>query len=260
MPSYTNLDGTVPDQGIGALFKWQVSDRLAGRRRRNEQVPFVTPHRVNDGTALLETSPHLTWIGHATFVQRLGGQLLATDPIWSKRIHTIPRLSPPGVAFGAVPKLDVVTVSHAHYDHLDLPTLEQVAAPIITGLGHGPIFRGTKLSSTELGWWSSTTIGEVTIHYVPSQHWSRRGLADANDMLWGGFIIEGSSARLYHSGDTAYFDGFTEIGRRYPGIDAAMLPIGAYDPEWFMGKQHMNPEEAVQAFADLGARNFLAMH
>ena len=82
VPTYTNLDGTVPDQGLGALFKWQVSDRLAGRRRR-DNTPFTTPHRPNDGTALLDISPHLTWIGHATFVQRLGGKLLATDPIWS---------------------------------------------------------------------------------------------------------------------------------------------------------------------------------
>jgi L-ascorbate metabolism protein UlaG (beta-lactamase superfamily) len=111
-----------------------------------------------------------------------------------------------------------------------------------------------------LDWWGSTKVGAVTVHFVPAQHWSRRGLNDVNETLWGGFVVEGSSARVYHSGDTAYFEGFQEIGRRFPGLDAAMLPIGAYDPEWFMEKQHMNPEQAVRAYEDLGARRFLAMH
>jgi L-ascorbate metabolism protein UlaG (beta-lactamase superfamily) len=100
----------------------------------------------------------------------------------------------------------------------------------------------------------------VRFTFVPTQHWSRRGLFDTNNALWGGFVIEGSKSRVYHAGDTAYFAGFSEIGARFPGIDAALLPIGAYDPGWFMEKQHMNPEQAVQAFVDLGARTFLAMH
>ena len=100
----------------------------------------------------------------------------------------------------------------------------------------------------------------MRVTFVPSQHWSRRGLADTNETLWGVFVIEGRGARLYHSGDTAYFEGFSEIGRRFPNIDAAMLPIGAYDPEWFMSRQHMNPEQATQAFVDLGAARFFAMH
>src|SRR6267378_1691739 len=100
----------------------------------------------------------------------------------------------------------------------------------------------------------------VSATFVPSQHWSRRRLSDTNRALWGGFVVEGPSGRIYHSGDTAYFDGFAEIGRRFPGLDAALLPIGAYDPPWFMEKQHMNPEQAVQAFVDLGARWLVAMH
>ena len=108
MASYKNLDGTVPDKGIGALLKWQVTDRIAGKWRR-DRTPFVTPRRENDGTALKSTEPHLTWVGHATFVQRLGGQLLATDPIWSTRIHTIMREAAPGIALDVTPKLDVVT-------------------------------------------------------------------------------------------------------------------------------------------------------
>jgi len=125
VPSYTNLDGTTPDKGIGAILKWQIGDRITGRRRRDAR-PFTTPRRPNDGKTLGSRDPHLTWIGHATFVQRLGGKLVATDPIWSERIHTIPRLAAPGVALDDTPPLDVVTVSHAHYDHLDLPTLKRI--------------------------------------------------------------------------------------------------------------------------------------
>ena len=100
----------------------------------------------------------------------------------------------------------------------------------------------------------------LTITFVPSQHWSRRGLTDTNEALWGGFVVEGGGARVYHSGDTAYFEGFREIGQCFPRLDAALLPIGAYDPEWFMRPQHMSPEDAVQAFVDLGARRLLPMH
>jgi L-ascorbate metabolism protein UlaG (beta-lactamase superfamily) len=135
-----------------------------------------------------------------------------------------------------------------------------VKAPVIAGLRLELLFRRHGLFCTELGWWETARVGDVRITFVPAQHWSRRGPFDANQTLWGGFVIQGRSATLYHSGDTAWFEGFAEIGRRFPGIDAALLPIGAYDPAWFMEKQHMNPEQALRAFGDLGARTFLAMH
>ena len=103
-------------------------------------------------------------------------------------------------------------------------------------------------------------MGAVRVTFVPAQHWSRRGLADTNETLWGGFVIEGSASTVYHSGDSAYFAGFRAIRDRFPAIDAALLPIGAYDPGWFMLRQHMDPEQALQAFVDLGARTFVAMH
>ena len=107
----------------------------------------------------------------------------------------------------------------------------------------------------EMEWWESAALTrKVRIHFVPSKHWSRRSLRDVNRTLWGGFVIEGPSGSVYHAGDTAWFDGFAEIGRRFPGISAALLPIGAYDPGWFMEMQHMNPEQAMRAFVDLGAR------
>lgn len=263
-PRFKNLDGSVP-QSFDSVFKWAVTDRLTGRRRKSPARAHVA--RVEPDLAALAKPPapgegaRLTWLGHASWLVQLDGLSLLIDPVLRDAINVVIRRNvPPGVAIEQLPPIAASLVSHNHYDHLDLPTLEIVGAPIVTGIGHQRIFRGTKLPCTELDWWGFLKVGAVTIHYVPSQHWSRRGLNDANEMLWGGFVIEGSSARLYHSGDTAYFDGFKEIGRRHPGIDAAMLPIGAYDPAWFMSKQHMNPEEAVQAFEDLGARRFLAMH
>jgi len=113
---------------------------------------------------------------------------------------------------------------------------------------------------TELAWWQSVEIRRVRFTLVPAQHWSQRGPFDRNESLWGGFIVEDGARRVYHSGDTAYFEGFVEIAKRCGPIDAAMLPIGAYEPRWFMKGQHMNPADAVRAFDDLGAARFVAMH
>ena len=261
---YKNLDGSGPHP-FGTVFKWAVGDKLAGRRRKSPERAAV--RRVEPDLTVLATPPapgegaRLTWLGHASWLVQLDGVSLLIDPALRDTITGfIRRNVAPGVPLEKLPPIAATLVSHNHYDHLDMPTVLRVGAPVITGLGVARYFRHGAPPATELDWWGSTKVGPVTVHFVPSQHWSRRGLADANEMLWGGFVIEGSSARLYHSGDTAYFDGFKEIGRRYPGIDAAMLPIGAYDPAWFMSKQHMNPEEAVQAFEDLGAARFLAMH
>jgi L-ascorbate metabolism protein UlaG (beta-lactamase superfamily) len=223
--------------------------------------------RVEPDLAMLATPPapgegaRLTWLGHASWLVQLDGVSLLIDPALRDTITGfIRRNVAPGVALGQLPPITATLVSHNHFDHLDMPTVLQVGAPVITGLGMARYFPRGSPRLTELDWWGSTKVGAVTVHFVPAQHWSRRGLNDANETLWGGFVVEGSSARVYHSGDTAWFEGFRDIGQRFPELDAAMLPIGAYDPEWFMSKQHMNPEEAVRAYEALGARRFLAMH
>ncbi|HUL60863.1 MAG TPA: MBL fold metallo-hydrolase [Anaeromyxobacteraceae bacterium] len=261
---FVNLDGSTP-QSLGAVLRWGVWDRLTGVRRRGPAgIPAPS---VEADLALLGRPPEpgeparLTWLGHASWLVQLDGVSLLVDPVLGPQIYGgIRRSVAPGIAPGALPPVDAALVSHSHYDHLDLPTLAAVKAPVVAGLGLADLFEAQGLAATELGWWRSATVGGVRITFVPSQHWSRRGLRDQNATLWGGFAIEGRAARIYHSGDTAYFDGFREIGARFPGIDAALLPIGAYDPAWFMEKQHMNPEQALQAFADLGAHTFVAMH
>jgi L-ascorbate metabolism protein UlaG (beta-lactamase superfamily) len=261
LPTYTNLDGKTPDKGLLDILKWQL-----GKPRRTDP-PFVTPRRPNDGGPLRAASANLTWIGHATFVQRLGGQVVATDPIWSSRIHSVKRLAEPGVALGDCPRIDVATVSHAHYDHMDVPTLRRLGpdTAFVVPKDNADVLRKAGLPNvTELGWWESTTIGDLRITLVPAQHWSMRMPWDRNQRLWGGFVYESLRAgegTSYHAGDTAFCERvFREIGQRFPRIDWAMLPIGAYDPTWFMSPQHMGPEEAGRAYELLGAKHFVAMH
>jgi L-ascorbate metabolism protein UlaG (beta-lactamase superfamily) len=263
MGRFTHL-ATRPERGPTDVFKWRVLDTLAGRRRVRPDGDFKTPVRDNDGAALAAASPSLTWIGHATFVLRLGGKLIATDPIWSQRISgVIPRQAPPGVALDKVPTLDVVTVSHNHYDHLDVPTLRQLGKqPVyVTFTGNGDVLRGAGAQQVvELEWWQSHRVGDLEIVAVPARHWSMRAPWNRNDMLWGGFVYRAPEGVAYHAGDTALFDGFKEIGERAGPIDWALLPIGAYEPRWFMEPQHMDPDDAVEAFERLGARNLVAMH
>ena len=261
---FVNLDGSEP-HALSAVLKWALWDRLLGRRNIDTQ-PSTTP-RVAPNLEQLARAPgvgepaRLTWIGHASWLVQLDGVSLLIDPIFSESIGPgVRRHVPPALSVGELPQIDAQLVTHNHRDHLDLPSLRGVGRPVIAGLGLAPFFARHELGCTELEWWGETRVGAVDIRFVPSQHWSRRGLSDTNETLWGGFVIEGSSARLYHSGDTAYFDGFAEIGRRSGPIDAALLPIGAYEPAWFMSKQHLNPEEAVRAFVALGARHFVAMH
>jgi L-ascorbate metabolism protein UlaG (beta-lactamase superfamily) len=261
---FRNLDGSGP-QPLRAVLKWAVGDKLAGRRRTSP--PRAPVPRVEPDLARLALPPNagegvrLTWLGHASWLLQLDGVSLLIDPVLGESIPGfIRRNVPPGVPLQQLPPVAATLVSHNHYDHLDLPSVKGVGAPVVAGTGMGAYLRRTGLGWTELGWWGSTRVGPVTVHFVPAQHWSRRGLNDINEALWGGFVVEGSSGCVYHTGDTAWFQGFADIGRRFPGLQAAMLPIGAYEPQWFMRKQHMNPEEAVQAWVDLGAQHLLAMH
>lgn len=258
---YRNLEPPHEPQSMGAVLKWALVDRVAGRRRRSPrraEVPCVAAD-----LARIDQAPSLTWVGHATWLVCMAGQRVVTDPVWSTSIGPgITRNVPPGVALEqAAPS--VVLVSHNHRDHLDAPTIARVGdkATYVVPQNLGSFFRKRGLSRVhELDWWQRVTIGNLAVTFVPSQHWSQRGPLDRNETLWGGYVIEGHGHAVYFAGDTAFFGGFRTIGERFPGLDAALLPIGAYDPQWFMRRQHMNPDDAVAAFRDLGARLLCAMH
>lgn len=205
----------------------------------------------------------LTWIGHATFLAQIGGRNILTDPIFASRLAVVRRNAPVGVARKDLPKIDMVLVTHNHRDHMDGPSLRELGPePVyVVPKGLADWFRKAGLTRVvEMEWWEEREVEGVNVTFVPSQHWSRRGLLDENTTLWGGYVLEREGARVYHSGDTAWFDGFAEIGERVGAIHAAMLPIGAYEPRWFMRRQHIDPFEAVRAFQALGAERFVAMH
>ncbi|MDX6355111.1 MAG: hypothetical protein QOF98_2014, partial [Streptomyces sp.] len=207
----------------------------------------------------------VTWAGHASWIVRIGGLTVLTDPVWSRRIPGTPaRITPVGVPWSALPPIDAVVISHNHYDHLDAPTLKRLprATALFVPAGLANWFRRRGFTRvTELDWWEAAEFGGVRFDFVPAHHWSRRTLIDACRSLWGGWVLsDAAGPRVYFAGDTGYGHFFREIGRVYPGIDLAMLPIGAYAPRWMLRPVHTDPEEAVQAFLDVGAAAMAPMH
>ncbi|MCW8985114.1 MAG: MBL fold metallo-hydrolase [Thermoanaerobaculales bacterium] len=262
---YSNQDPTHRPHGPGAILRWGITDRLRGRRHKQPPgppAPIVSPDSdlIHGGT----TDPWLTWLGHASFLGSLGGHRFLIDPLFSPHAGWFYRRSlPPPMGIDQLPDLTSVLVTHNHYDHLDAGVFrwlrDQVTVVVPQGMGRWMRQRGcTRV--IELEWWNQAEVGGLRITLVPACHWSRRGIFDTNRVLWGGYVIEGNGSTFYHSGDTAWFDGFGEIGGRFPELDAAMLPIGGYEPVWFMEHYHLNPEQAGRAFLDLGARHLIPMH
>ncbi|MER5859601.1 MBL fold metallo-hydrolase [Streptomyces sp. NPDC059688] len=207
----------------------------------------------------------VTWAGHASWIVRIGGLTVLTDPVWSRRILGTPaRITPVGVPWDSLPRVDAVVISHNHYDHLDAPTLRRLPrdTPVFAPAGLGRWFKRRRFTRvTELDWWEGAELAGVRFDFVPAHHWSKRTLTDTCHSLWGGWILTAPGRqRLYFAGDTGYGHWFSRIGRRYPGIDLALMPIGAYDPRWWLSDVHCDPEEAVRATLDLGARRMAPMH
>ncbi|MBX7266859.1 MBL fold metallo-hydrolase [Micromonospora sp. Llam7] len=209
----------------------------------------------------------VTWIGHATCLVQLGGRVVLTDPVFAEKIPGTPaRYTPPGVAWESLPPVDVVVISHNHFDHLDEPTVRRLPrdTPVLVPAGLAWWFQARGFRRVvELDWWESTTVGGVRFDFTPAHHWSRRGLFDTCQSLWGGWLMTAAGPpahRVFFAGDSAYGPAFAEIGSRFPGIDVALLPVGAFRPRWFMKPLHMDPAEAVRACGDLGADRMMTIH
>jgi L-ascorbate metabolism protein UlaG (beta-lactamase superfamily) len=212
----------------------------------------------------------VTFIGHATFlIQTAAGNIL-TDPMYSDRAGPFGLLGPrrvrqPAVRFDDLPPISTVLLSHNHYDHCDRPTLARLAKRfdpvVITPIGNGALVKSTGLRKVEeLDWWQEAKTSTLPLTLTPAHHFSARTPFDRNRALWGGFTMAVAHRRIYFAGDSAYAPFFREVRRRFGPIDLALLPIGAYEPRWFMRAVHMNPAEALQAHLDLEACESIAMH
>ena len=232
------------------------------------------PARIDEpprpAPALNGAAAVVTFIGHATFlIQTATGNIL-TDPMYSQRAGPLNLFGPrrvrqPAVPFDDLPAISMVLVSHNHYDHCDRRTLRMLAKRfdplVVTPLGNGALVRSTGIRRVEeLDWWQDAKTSALPIALTPAQHFSARSPLDRNRALWGGFMLVAGGARIFFAGDTAYARFFRDARQRLGPIDLALLPIGAYEPRWFMQAVHMNPAEAVQAHLDLEASESIGMH
>lgn len=247
----------------GSALKWFLTrSRPSWPAHVDNPPPSPTVARVDDGTI------HATLIGHSTILLQLAGLNILTDPMWSDCAGPvswlgIKRARPPALAFEALPKIDVVLLSHNHYDHLDRPTLKALArrdAPLVaTGMRVGRSVPTRK--TVELDWWQGLQLSErIAATYVPAEHFSARGPFDRNATLWGGFVLETPVGRIYFAGDTGNGAHFAMIRERFGPMTLSFIPIGAYEPRWFMSPVHIDPAEAIAASCTLESEISLAIH
>ncbi|CAN5533849.1 MBL fold metallo-hydrolase [soil metagenome] len=286
---FQNVHTEFVAKGLGEVLRWRWNATRKGLppppREPIPQVAADLGFLRRNAAAGAQMEPAATWVGHATVLAQLGGLTLLTDPIFSERASPVGfagprRHQPPGVAVADLPHVDLVLVSHNHYDHLD-----EASATALNGQPGGPplfvVPLGLKpwlaqkgiANALELDWWQGHTVaapaGEVEVMLVPAQHWSARGLDDRMKTLWGGFAVFAPDCHLFYAGDTGYSRDFSDMRTHFAerqgetnggGFDIALLPIGAYEPRWFMKTQHVNVEEAVKIHHDLGAKRSLGVH
>ncbi len=212
----------------------------------------------------------MTFINHSTFYIQTPDLKVLTDPVFSERTSPVDWIGPkrvhsPGARIDSFPKVDIVIISHNHYDHLDeksLIDLERLYHPLfLCPLGDKKLLKEIGLTNIqEMDWWNTITVNNSKITFTPTQHWSRRGLFDTNKSLWGSFVLETTQKKIYFAGDTGYSSYFKEIYSRFGAMDISLLPIGAYAPRWFMQDMHMDPQEAIWAHHDLMSAQSIATH
>ena len=269
-------------RGLADFLRW----RWNAEREGLPPAPRTPTPRVQPDLAFIQANgragtrmqPAVTWVGHATVLAQLGGLNVLTDPIFSERASPVSFAGPkrahaPGLALAQLPRIDVVVLSHNHYDHCDVPSLQALN----NQAGGPPLFLvPLKLKAwladlginnvVELDWWQSHRLGAVDVVMTPVQHWSGRGLGDRLQTLWGGWAFFAPDAHIFFAGDTGYSPDFEDIARRFAerqgdgGFDIALIPVGAYAPRWFMKEQHVDAEEAVRMHRDLRAKKSLGIH
>jgi L-ascorbate metabolism protein UlaG (beta-lactamase superfamily) len=269
-----------PTPPRGSFWRWQ-QERWRNGLPRIPAGGYHFEQKRPDAAALRHnrSQPTLTWLGHASFLLQLAGRNLLTDPHLTERASPLAfagprRVVPPALALHELPHIDAVVISHNHYDHLDLGTVRHLARQaggsprFFVPLGLKAWFAGHGMREVvELDWWEQAAQWDLRFHLVPVQHWSARNAWDRDKTLWGGWMVEQSAVadaeadfRFFFAGDTGYSRDFHDIAARFAPIDLAALPIGAYEPRWFMQVMHVNPEEAVRIHQDLKARHSVAMH
>ena len=269
-------------RGLNDLMRWQWN---AFRQNLPPPPSAPTPRVAPDLTFIQANAragaamqPTVTWIGHATVLAQLGGINVLTDPIFSERASPVSfvgpkRAQPPGLALAELPRVDLVVISHNHYDHCDAASLQALNAQpggpplFLVPLGLKAWMADQEISNVvEMDWWQAHRLGAVEIVMTPVQHWSGRSLTDRLQTLWGGWALFAPDQHLFFAGDTGYSQDFSDIGQRFAerqkdgGFDIALIPVGAYEPRWFMKEQHVNPDESLRMHKDLRAKRSLGIH
>jgi L-ascorbate metabolism protein UlaG (beta-lactamase superfamily) len=277
-PVSDHFDGThffdpdgSPPKSLSEVLRWQF-----GRDRQRATWPEWAPSPYADTPPPRVSGDRvrLAYVGHASWLIQAAGLNILVDPVWSDRASPFSFAGPkrhnaPGIAFDALPPIDVVLVSHGHYDHLDVATLSKLAAKsaprVLTPLGNDAAMRAADaaIRAEAFDWHQRIELGSgIAVTLVPTRHWTARGLFDRNKALWASFVLETPAGKLYIVCDSGYGDGshFRRVAQAHGPLRLAILPIGAYEPRWFMRDQHMNPSDAVRALGDCGAAQALAHH
>lgn len=250
-------------RGLGGLIRWQLSTRQDYGVEAETYLPELVPDLLNRIEQLPKSQDFLVWIGHGTFMLRIDSIYFLTDPILSQRALLPKRKTQAALTMAELAGLNYplqVIISHSHYDHLDVDTIKQLPreAHVHVPLGlRDYLQRYHKGKVDEYDWWDVKQFGDWKLTCLPAQHWSRRIGQGRDRTLWASFMLEAGDKVIYFGGDSGYFVGFKEFGKRYPQINYALMPTTAYHPRWFMHYPHMNVEEAILAFQDLGAEHFV---
>ncbi|MEH2473211.1 L-ascorbate metabolism protein UlaG (beta-lactamase superfamily) [Nitrobacteraceae bacterium AZCC 2161] len=277
-PASDHFNGThffdpdgAPPKKLSEVLRWQFG---GGRQRATWPKWAPSPHADTPPPRVDGDKVRLSFVGHVSWLIQTAGQNILIDPVWSDRASPLKfagprRVNDPGIAFEALPRIDTVLVSHGHYDHLDVATLSRLAGKfsprVITPLGNDKTMRKADrtIRAEAFDWHDRADLGGgLAVTLVPTRHWTARGLFDRNEALWASFVLETPAGKIYVVCDSGYGSGahFRRVRDAHGPLRLAILPIGAYEPRWFMKDQHMNPDDAVKALADCGAEQALAHH